>query len=218
MKLSAVIALTIFLYIEETTAQWDHLYQPKVRPCWKLCFPFRMRYNFCFVSRKTRQHWKNLFCKTAPRSKVQGLKCFVKNIDRYHLKAEISFNFSEPVDNMYLHIEPYFKFARYTRIAGHIWEDFCGWITGKKPSFFLNYYGPISLKYTSASHMCPYSGYYSFKFDNISMESFAFPQILPAGRYYLDMYLTESEQSKSKTLLNMKLYNTVSDHRIEIVW
>lgn len=93
----------------------------------------------------------------------------------------------------------------------------CEWLAGKRTMFLLNFYGPILQKYSSLNHTCPYSGQFFFKFDNISMETFAFPQILPAGRYYLDIYLTESDQSKSKILYNVKLYASVSDHRIEVV-
>lgn len=214
MKIFAVVALTIFLFIQETTEQWEHLYQPKVRPV-ESAFLFILKNLLNF--QKNTATLEKMICKSYPGSKVTDLKCTLKNIDRYHLKADISFNITEPIDNMYYHIEPYFKFTRYTRIAGHIWEDLCGWLAGKRTSFLSNYYMPILQKYSSFNHTCPYSGYTFIKFDNISMETFAFPQILPAGRYYLDIYVTESDRSKSKILFNYKLYNTVSDHRTEIL-
>lgn len=160
---------------------------------------------------------ERFICKTYPGSKVTDLKCNVRNIDRYHLKAYVSLNLSEPIHNIYYHLEPYFKFSRYTRIAGHIWEDVCAWFAGTRASFLFNYYVPLIQKYSNLNHSCPYSGHLVVKMDNISMERFAFPQILPAGRYYLDSYFTESDRSKSKLLFNIKLYASVSDHRIEIV-
>lgn len=148
---------------------------------------------------------------------MKDLKCKMKYIDRDHLTIDVSCNLTEPVYNMYLHIEPYFKFNRYTRIAGHIWENICDWLGGKRSSFIVDYYVPIIVNNSNLNHPCPYSGYVFIKFDNISMKTFAFPQILPTGRYYEDVYITESYGSKSKVLINYKLYNSVSDHRIEVV-
>lgn len=157
---------------------------------------------------------EKILCKTYPGSKISHIDCNAKYIDRNNLKISISMNISRPIHDIWLHVEPYYKFNKYTRIAGHIWENGCDWLAGKK-SFLLDYYAPRVLKYTNLNHSCPYTDYIFAKIDNISVQQFAFPQIAPSGRYYLDIYATESD--RSQVLANLKVYASISDHRVEIV-
>lgn len=145
---------------------------------------------------------------------MSSVDCKAKYIDRNHVKIAASANLSEPLHEIWVHVEPYYKFNRYTRIAGYIWENLCDWLAGKK-SFILDYYGSRLMKFTNINHTCPYSGNIFGKIDNISIQAFAFPQILPSGRYFIDMIGYESD--RSKVLSNLQIYFSVSDHRIEIV-
>lgn len=145
---------------------------------------------------------------------MSHIDCKVKLIDRNNIKIDMSANISKPIHDVWFHVEPYYKFNRYTRIAGHIWENVCDWLTGKK-SILLDYFGPRVLEYTNINHTCPYTGYVFFKIDNISVQHLAFPQIMPAGRYMVELFATESD--RSKVLGSVQIYSSVSDHRIEVV-
>lgn len=114
----------------------------------------------------------------------------------------MSANISSPIYDVWLHIEPYYKFNTYTRIAGYIWENGCDWLAGKR-SFLLDYFGHKLMKYLSVNHTCSYSDYVFIKTDNVSAQEFTFPQIVPAGRYFMDIYITEGD--RSKILGNIKM-------------
>lgn len=73
---------------------------------------------------------------------------------------------------------------------------------------------PKMMKYTNLNHTCPYNGYVFLKVDNISLNDFAFPQLIPAGRYRTHISVQESDD---KILFNASLYFSVSDHRLVVV-
>lgn len=135
------------------------------------------------------------------------------------MKVDMRVNLSKPVKDIWVHVEPYYKYQTYVRIAGYIWENPCDWMSGKTKSIFLDWTLGLALKlpniHTNINHTCPFSGYNYFKFDNISVQQFAFPQLVPSGRYRLNVNLTESD--RSKVLGGCVLYVSVSDHRVEVV-
>lgn len=86
----------------------------------------------------------------------------------------------------------------------------------KEKLYILDYLRPLAEKYTNMYHSCPYVGKILMKADNMSIHEFAIPQIVPAGRYRIDLNITEGYFGK--TLVDAKIYGSISDHRVEVVW
>lgn len=144
-----------------------------------------------------------------------NVQCRIKYIDRNHVKGRLSVNFIKPTTQLWLHIVGYFKYNTYQKIATELWDDVCGWLNGSHKSFLLDFLKPLFTKYSNFNHTCPYLGIVLGKTDNISVQQFAFPQIMPAGRYRLDFNVTKG--LRRGEIYGGSLYFAISDHRIEVV-
>lgn len=141
---------------------------------------------------KNRIHYEKLICKVYPGGKVAAHKCLTKYIDRNNVKVDSHVNFIEPLNNLWAGIR----------------------LDGKSKSFVLDWILPIIGKYTNVNHPCPYNSVY-IKPDNISVNGFAFPQIIPSGRYRINIKLAQGDE---RTVFKEgDLYFSISDHRIEVV-
>lgn len=142
-------------------------------------------------------------------------KCIFKYIDRNHLKADMSAIITKPIRSMWIHVAIYYKYSTYQNIGAEYWDDFCGWLGGKKMSYALTAYKPIIKKYTNFNHSCPYTGTLLFKFNNFSAQSLAFPQIVPSGRYRIEVDFWEDD--RKTFLFGVFAYTSISDYRLEVV-
>lgn len=203
-----LLILATFLHFEQTNEQLSS----SVRS--QCIFTTDLYKDNPFHFQKNKITFERVICKTYPGSKFAHIHCGVKYIDRNNLKIDVWGNISEPIENAWINIEPYYKYNTYTRIAGYIWENICEWFTGKK-SFILDYTIGSILNYSNFNHVCPYIGYIYFKTNNISINTFEFPQLVPSGRYRVDFNLTEGD--RKRILIHGKLYFSISDHRIEMV-
>lgn len=68
-------------------------------------------------------------------------------------------------------------------------------------------------KFSNVSHKCPYDGFVYVKADNVSIDEFAYPDLLPSGRYRIDTTVFESNE---RILFNISLYFSISDHRLDV--
>lgn len=156
-----------------------------------------------------------MICRTYLPSVVSNLTCRIKYIDRNHLKGYLSLDLRKPARSAWVHAVMFYKYFTYQRIATEYRDDLCAWINGDSKSFLLEYFRPLIKQYTNANHSCPYTGKIFAKADNISVQQFAFPQIVPAGRYRIDINVTINHQKIP--MVGGSLYGSVSDHRIEVV-
>lgn len=69
-------------------------------------------------------------------------------------------------------------------------------------------------KYSNTYHPCPFSGLIYAKADNVSVQHFILPQIVPAGRYRIDFNITEGQHGT--TMIATSVYGSISDHRVEV--
>lgn len=72
--------------------------------------------------------------------------------------------------------------------------------------------------YSDLNHPCPYEGHIYIKIDNISVSTFLTEQFLPAGRYRMDVDLTDGSKHNLLAKANIFFSIHVSDHRIERFW
>lgn len=114
----------------------------------------------------------------------------------------------------YFHFEGYRKYNYYQKYGGQHWEDVCGWLAGKEKAFILDWTLKKVMNYTNINHPCPLEGYIYLKYKNISVDHFPFEQLMPSGRYRLDVNLTESKK-ENNFIAMLRLYMSVSDLRIE---
>ena len=70
-----------------------------------------------------------------------------------------------------------------------------------------------ALNYSNINHPCPLEGNVFLNANNISLEEFTFPHLVPSGRYRFDVNLTEA--NRKNVIATGKLYLGDSGHRIE---
>lgn len=154
-----------------------------------------------------------MICKAQPGSKIESLKCRVKNIDRKHLKIDVAINSSASLFNIETRGRFYYRYNIYQRVGGELRINVCDWMAKRTTNVVLEWMLNSFLKHTNLNHTCPYNQFY-FKVDNISIDEFAYPQIMPSGQYRTE---TIVQESADKILFNFSLYFSISDHRVEIL-
>lgn len=152
--------------------------------------------------------------KVAPQSKIKYIYVKVKRIDRNHIKIDAWVNTSAPLSNIIVKARAFHKYNTYQPFGGEVSENVCGWLNGSFRSFVTEWIMPKMLRYTNLNHPCPYTGSIYFKADNVSVDEYAFPLLVPAGRYRLDLYVWDGDRDH---LGNISVFAAVSDHRIVIV-
>lgn len=130
------------------------------------------------------------------------------------MKIDCWVNLTAPVDNVTVRVRVFYKFTTYQPFTGVFVEDICAWLDGSKRSFALNWIMPLVVKYSNLNHPCPYSGYGYFKVDNLSINAFSFPQLVPAGRYRIDVSAWENDKYN---IGNVSVFGAISDYRVVIV-
>lgn len=88
-------------------------------------------------------------------------------------------------------------------------------MAGDKKNIVINFLYERIGPHTNANHTCPYNaGVYYVKFFNESVNMLSSPQLMPAGRYRLDLSVYEG--FKGAPLGRIKVFGSISDHRIEV--
>lgn len=155
---------------------------------------------------------EKVLCSNHPGSKVANLSCLAKYINRNNLKIDVRINLNSPISSIRTRGMIYYKYNTYQRVGGDVSIDICGWLNGES-HFLLDWFLPKILKYTNLNHKCPYDGQVYFKANNISIDKFDYPSLLPAGRYRTDTIVFGQDD---KIQLNFSLYFSISDHRINV--
>lgn len=147
-----------------------------------------------------------------PEGVASYIKCDVKHISQRNLKIFLVFNLKRPVREAYVHTVTYYKYNTYQKYPIDLREDICGWLNGKSKSYLLDWTVKRVMNYTNL-HPCPLDGEISIKVNNISLDKFPFEPLLPSGRYRLDINVTEGNENN--VIFMIKIFLSVSDHRIE---
>ena len=159
-------------------------------------------------------NFERLVCEPNPENPVFSyFKCEVKHVSRRRLRIIMEGNLTRPMRAVQIHSVVYYKYNWYQKWAIDLWEDYCGWLSGKKHSYFMDWLMKPVQNYTNVNHPCPLEGFLFMRVNNISLDNFPFKDLFPSGRYRLDVNLTEA--NREKVLVMAKLYLAVSDHRIE---
>lgn len=156
-----------------------------------------------------------LICKPYPNSTISATFCEIKYISQDRMKLHVWANFSEPIHELWIHSVAYFKFngLTFSRFPINIWENMCGWLAGKTKSFILDWTFGKVLQYSNLNHPCPYDGHVYVKVDNLSATILQIEQFLPAGKFRLDMNITDG--NRNRVLAMAKIIFTIFDNRIE---
>lgn len=151
------------------------------------------------------------------------MTCLAKYINRRDLTLDVTYKLKKKLDAIFLHGVAYYRYngIEYKTFPIDIWEDMCEWFKfhgeknfKKKRTFFLSewVFNRFS-NYSNINHTCPYEGELTIKADRFAISTIEIPQLLPAGRYRLDMIVVEGDR-KSIVYVN-KIFFSISDHRIE---
>lgn len=157
-------------------------------------------------------------CKLYPNDIMSAVFCEVKYINRNNIKINVWANFSQPIYECWAHALVYYRFngLTYQRFPIELWENVCGWFAGTSKSYLLDWTFGRVLQYTNMNHPCPYENHAYVKIDNISMNHFFIEQFLPAGKFRIDVNLTNTY--KGAVLAMASIFFSVSDLRIEKFW
>lgn len=157
-------------------------------------------------------------CKKFPNNIISAVFCDIRYISRDNVKMNLWTNFSQPIYEAWIHAVVYYRFNGliYQRFPVNLYEDLCGWLAKKSQSYILHWTFEQVLQYSNMNHHCPYNGHVYVKIDNISANNFLIEQFLPAGKFRLDINITNSH--KGAALVMGSLFFSVSDNRVEKFW
>lgn len=159
--------------------------------------------------------FERLECKNASNGIVNIVKCVGKSISRTRVRGDVLLTLNRTIYSVFAHFVAYYQFSsnEYRPYLFNLWEDVCATLGGDNGNIISNILFEKARNYTNFNHPCPYMpGQYFAKVDNISVNILNFGQLLPAGRYRVELNVTEGYKG---LLLGMsKLYFSISDRRV----
>lgn len=149
------------------------------------------------------------------------ITCLVKYINRRDLTIDVTFKLKKKINAMFFHAVVYYRYngIEYKKFPIDLWENLCDWFklhgdsTKKMKYFFLEWMHKRFLNYTNINHTCPYEGEMTVRAARFPISSIEIPQLLPAGRYRLDIILFEGD--RKSIIYGINLFFSISDNRIE---
>lgn len=175
----------------------------------------RVNIGFC-IPQSNRFHLNRFMCTILKPSVVQSAHCVAKYISRSHLKIDYQIIYTEPIQNLWLHSQFYYKFNGivYSSFPIDLWENLCDFFDGKiEKAMFSEWLFSKLEPFSNFNHSCPYSSFI-VKAENVSMDkTFSFDRsILPSGRYRIDVSLAKENRIP---FLDMKIFGTNGEHYFE---
>lgn len=160
------------------------------------------------------------YCKQGNSKRIIIGNCSIKtagHIGSDTIQVNIDATIPEPLNELYVHTVFYYKYTTFRKFPIDLWEELCGWLNGKTKSFYLD--AAMSKTISSFEHngprACPLIGHYAMRIPNISFAIFKAPSLMPAGRYRIDVNLTENDRNNVIAVTSFQV--SVSDLRIEQV-
>lgn len=143
-----------------------------------------------------------------------NVKCDLRPIARDRFNLLIKCDLIRPIYTAHIHSVLYHQFNSlvYRKFMIDIWEDACGFLSGKSKAVLVDVLYRIISPYTNMNHSCPYTGNVFVSMKNFSTRNFAFEPLLPSGRYHTDIHLAESHEGSP--FFTFKIYYKISDHRL----
>lgn len=170
-----------------------------------------------FQFQKNHVLFERFECGIKPGVTFATVECDVRKISQRDMKMHMRINFSEPMNDLWLHGVFYYRYNAhsYRKFPIDVWEDICAWI-GRgthHQTYFLKWTGQNVRRFSNMNHSCPYSGSVLIKVDRIPVNSLIMLPFMPAGRYRVDLNLTRGYR-KSSFMIN-KFFFSISDNRVE---
>lgn len=136
------------------------------------------------------------------------------------MRVHLENSFKTPVTSAWAHIVVYYRYKTYQKYAIDLWEDLCGFLDKKAQSYFMAWAVSRVMNYTNLSHPCPYTENIYVKFNNVSIDAIQIEQLMPSGRYRLDINLTKKAHTfEPKNVYGSYiLYGSVEDNRLDRFW
>lgn len=134
---------------------------------------------------------------------------------------DVSYKLKKKLNAILIHAVVYYRYngIEYKKFPIDLWEDLCGWFkfhgntTQKMKFYFLEWVLGTFANYTNVNHTCPYEGELFYRAARFPLSSIEIPQLLPAGRYRIDVIVLEGDR---KSIIHFtKIFFSISDHRIE---
>lgn len=159
-----------------------------------------------------------MICGPGNSKSVSYINCYVKTAGRIgENKVEVNFEgvAIKPLNVVNFHIVFNYRYFVYKKFPIDLWEELCGWLNKTRMSWFLDLSLANSMDYIEhdGNKKCPIFGNYSIKMKNVSWETFPMPQMIPSGRYRLDVNVTEA--NRKNVIVQSMVYFSVSDNRVD---
>lgn len=151
-------------------------------------------------------------------NKIVFDNCSIKHGGRIGTNlVSINYNFTvkEPLDEPVAHVVFYYKYTIFRKFPIDLWQNLCEILNPKKQvQFFSSSFKPILPHIQHDGKLeCPLMGSYAARITNLSLNQFDLPSLIPAGKYRIDVNITEN--NRKNVILLTRTYVNVPDNRIE---
>lgn len=153
--------------------------------------------------------------KAMPNSGWKVIKHVFKKINQSDVNVDLVMSLNRTYETIFLHLVTYVQSSSNAYRKGlEFWEDVCKISGGDNINVLIRVITGTLLPYTNFIRRCPYPpGLYHYKLKSLRSDMFNFGQLLPAGRFRLEINFTD--RYDGKVIGTNKLYFSISDHRIE---
>lgn len=123
-------------------------------------------------------------------------------------------NLTEPISSLRTTSKFFYKYNTYQQVGGNLNIDLCDLIKNSQRTTVMEFVFVKLSKFSNITHKCPYVGYLYGKADNVSIDEFAYPDLMPSGRFRVDSTVFEGDD---RILFNFSFYFSISDHRLDVM-
>lgn len=172
---------------------------------------------FAAISQQNTMIFRRLEHKVLDASYFESVTFDWRLIARNTIRINITLqNLQKDVQLVETNIGIFYRYVRWQRITGSMWENLCDAFDPKKFTPILDLLLKNMKNYTNAGHPCPYvknETIYAVA-DRYNLNDFKLP-FIPSGQYRVDMTLTDGRERHP--LFFTEFYFDISDHRTIVV-
>lgn len=113
----------------------------------------------CFLQENYILNLDKIFSTNVDTRIVANYTCFSKSYNRTIQLLTITINFLDGVvlNNMYTHIEVFYKYNTFKPFLVNVTDDFCGLLSGRSQPKVLSMVYTMLKKHSNVNHPCPYT-------------------------------------------------------------
>lgn len=133
---------------------------------------------------------------------MKNFTCKFKALSQYRYNIDIHGFATRPIDSMYLNIRLYYRYNTFEKMMD-VWEDVCKSLRNIQSSLLMKSARKVIPRNSDTNIFdgCPYSKELYYHIANISTNTIEPASFVPAGRYLLEVNITQGLRKKSIVFL-----------------